>query len=117
MGRRADAGSKLIRAPASRIYRAFATPDAMTARLPPEGMVGTMLAFECCEGGKYRMRLASKEPEHTPGKASVDADEVEVQFVKLVPHEGIEQAVTLEGSDPSPGPSAGDPCHAPPARH
>lgn len=101
MCKRVDTASKLIRASASRIYQAFATAEAMEAWLPPEGMAGTMLAFRFDEGGGYRMRLAYKEPDHSPGKTAEDADEVEVRFVKLVPYERIEQAVTFESDDPS----------------
>jgi uncharacterized protein YndB with AHSA1/START domain len=64
-------------------------------------MTGTMLAFAFGEGGSYRLRLTYNEPQHTPGKTSEDADEVEVRFVKLVPNERIEQAVTFESDDPA----------------
>ena len=101
MSKRVDTASRLIHSPASWIYQAFATADAMAAWLPPEGMAGTMLAFGFYEGGAYRMRLAYKEPHHTPGKTSEGADDVEVRFVKLVPDERIEQAVTFESDDPS----------------
>jgi uncharacterized protein YndB with AHSA1/START domain len=73
----------------------------MESWLPPEGMTGTMLDFAFREGGAYRMRLRYKQPQHTPGKTSEDADEVEVRFVKLVPDERIEQAVTFESDDPA----------------
>lgn len=99
MSKRVDTASRLIRASASTIYQAFATADAMKAWLPPRGMTATMLAFTFREGGMYRMRLTYNEPQHTPGKTSEDADEVEVRFVKLVPHERIEQAVTFESDD------------------
>src|SRR5688572_27879882 len=95
MLKRVDTASKLIHAPTSRIYQAFATADAMEAWLPPQGMVGTMLAFSFREGGTYRMRLSYKEPQQSPGKTSENADEVEVRFVKLVPAERIEQTVTF----------------------
>ena len=98
---RVDIASKLIHASASTIYRAFATPGAMETWLPPEGMTGRMLAFAFREGGSYRMRLTYDEPQHTPGKTSGDADEVEVYFVKLVPDERIEQAVTFKSEDPA----------------
>lgn len=101
MSKRVDTASKVIRASASKIYQAFATADAMEAWLPPEGMAGTMLAFTFHEGGTYRMRLTYKERQHVPGKTSEDADEVEVRFVKLVPNERIEQAVTFESDDPT----------------
>ena len=101
MCKRVDTASKLIRASAAQIYQAFATAKAMEAWLPPEGMAGTMLEFRFHEGGNYRMRLAYKDSQHTPGKTTEDADEVEVRFVKLVPYERIEQVVTFESDDPS----------------
>lgn len=58
-----------------------------------------MLAFKFREGGVYCMRLTYNEPQHTPGKTSVDTDEVEVQFVKLVPYERIEQMATFESDE------------------
>jgi uncharacterized protein YndB with AHSA1/START domain len=64
-------------------------------------MTGTMRAFAFHEGGVYRLQLTYNEAQHTPGKTSQDADEVEVRFVKLVPHERIEQAVTFESDDPA----------------
>jgi hypothetical protein len=45
-------------------------------------MSGTMLSFAFREGSGYRMRLTYNEPQHTRGKTSEDADEVEVRFVK-----------------------------------
>ena len=99
MSKRIDTASRLIRASASTIYQAFATADAMKAWLPPRGMTAAMPAFTFREGGMYRMRLTYDEPQHTPGKTSEDADEVEVRFIKLVPHERIEQAVTFESDD------------------
>jgi uncharacterized protein YndB with AHSA1/START domain len=45
------------------------------------------------------MRLTYNEPQHAAGKTDEDADEVEVRFVKLVPHERIEQAVTFDSND------------------
>lgn len=101
MQTRVDTASKLIRASASTIYRAFATSDALEAWLPPQGMTGRMLAFTFREGGAYRMRLTYNESQHTPGKTSGDADEVEVHFVHLIPDERIEQAVTFKSDDPA----------------
>lgn len=72
----------------------------MRSWLPPQGMTGTMLTFAFREGGSYRMRLTYNEPQDIPGKTSADADEVEVRFAKLVPHERIEQAVTFKSDDP-----------------
>jgi uncharacterized protein YndB with AHSA1/START domain len=101
MSDRVDTASKLIHASASAIYRAFATPAAMEAWLPPEGMTGRMLAFAFREGGSYRMRLTYDSSQHTPGKTSEDSDEVEVRFIKLVPDERIEEAVTFNSEGPA----------------
>lgn len=101
MSKRVDTASKLIRASASTIYRAFATAHAIESWLPPQGVTGTIVEFAFREGGGYQMRLTYNEPQHTPGKTSKDADEVEVRFVKLVAHERIEQAVTFESNDPA----------------
>jgi uncharacterized protein YndB with AHSA1/START domain len=101
MSNRVDTASKLIHATASAIYRAFATPEAMETWLPPGRMTGRMLAFAFHEGGSYRMRLTYDESQHTPGKTSDEADEVEVNFVKLIPDERIVQAVTFKSDDPA----------------
>jgi uncharacterized protein YndB with AHSA1/START domain len=99
MSKRVDTASKLIRASASAIYKAFATPYAMETWLPPQGMTGNIVAFSFREGGTYRIRLTYNESRHTPGKTSDDADEVEVRFVKLIPAERVEQAVTFNSDD------------------
>jgi uncharacterized protein YndB with AHSA1/START domain len=99
MSRRVDTASRQINASAHDIYLAFASADGMRSWLPPRGMVGTMLAFEFRDGGGYRMRLTYENPQHTPGKTTEDADEVEVRFVKLLPDQLIEQAVNFESED------------------
>lgn len=101
LSERVDTASKLIHASPSAVYRAFATAAAVEAWLPPPGMTGSVLAFDFREGGSYRMRLTYGSPQHTPGKTSKDTDEVEVRFVKLVPQERIEQAVTFNSEDPA----------------
>ena len=45
MSERVDTQSRLIRAAAATIYRAFATADAMKTWLPPQGMTARMLGF------------------------------------------------------------------------
>lgn len=100
MPKRVDTASKLIRAYPAVIYKAFATPKALEKWLPPQGMTANIIAFSFREGGTYRMRLVYNESQHSPGKTSDDADEVEVRFVKLVPSERIEQAVTFASGDP-----------------
>jgi uncharacterized protein YndB with AHSA1/START domain len=101
MSKRVDTASRKINASSASIYAAFASAEAMQTWLPPEGMTGTMLAFSFREGGAYRMRLTYIEPQHAAGKTSDDADEVEVRFLKLRPHERIEQSVTFDSDDPA----------------
>ena len=98
---RTDVASKLIRAPAPAVYRAFTTAIAMETWLPPADMTGRMLAFDFRAGGSYRMQLAYATPRHKPGKTSADSDEVEVRFIRLVPDERIEQAVRFDSGDPA----------------
>lgn len=101
MSGRVDSASKLIHAPAERIYQAFSTPEAMERWLPPQGMTGRMLEFAFREGGTYRLRLTYQEPHGSPGKTTEDADEVEVRFIGLVEWERIEQTVTFASEDPA----------------
>lgn len=99
MSERIDTASRLIHASAATIYAAFASPEAMAAWLPPEGMKGEMLKFSFRDGGGYRMRLTYSESGQGAGKTSEDTDEVEVRFVKLVPDERIEESVNFDSED------------------
>jgi uncharacterized protein YndB with AHSA1/START domain len=98
---RIDTAARLIRAPASRIFQAFASPEAMERWLPPAGMTGRMLEFDFRDGGAYRMRLTYTRPGHGRGKTSDDADEVAVRLIKLVTNRRIEQSVAFESEDPT----------------
>lgn len=100
MANRVDTASKLIRAPAAALYRAFAAPGAMELWLPPPGMTGRMLTFDFREGGGYRLRLTYDEAGAARGKTTENADEVECRFLELIPHERIVQAGTFESDDP-----------------
>ena len=99
MADRVDSASKLIRAPASRIYQAFASSNASETWLPPKGMTGRVLNLAFREGGSYRMRLTYVDPLQTSGKTADDADEVEVRFVELVDGKRIEEAVTFDSDN------------------
>lgn len=99
---RTDRASRLIKAPASRIYHAFIDPAALVQWLPPEGMTGEMLAFDARPGGGYRMALSHDDAEHeAPGKTSEHADIVEVRFVALNPGRGIVQSAIFDAGDPA----------------
>jgi uncharacterized protein YndB with AHSA1/START domain len=99
MSKRIDAVSRLIPAPPSVVYAAFAEASAMERWLPPKNMTATMLQFDFREGGGYRLRLTYRDLADGHGKTAEDADEVAVRFVKLVNQQRIEQAVTFESDD------------------
>ena len=100
MSKRIDSASKFIPAPPSDVYAAFTEPGAMEQWLPPKNMTGTMLHFDFREGGSYRMRLTYKNAEDGRGKTSDTTDEVEVQLVKLINANRIEQAITFKSDNP-----------------
>jgi uncharacterized protein YndB with AHSA1/START domain len=97
---RTDRASRLIKAPAAKLYAAFLDPQALVRWLPPEGMRGEMLAFDPRAGGGYRMALRYEGEEHMSGKSDADSDLVEVRFLKLVPDKLILQAADFESDDP-----------------
>ena len=99
---RTDRASRLIKAPASQIYRAFIDAEALVRWLPPEGMTGEMLEFDARQGGGYRMALRYDEAGHdAPGKTSEHADVVEVRFTALNPGRGIVQSAVFDAEDPA----------------
>lgn len=100
--KRIDRASRLIRAGAADIYRAFTDPDAYIAWLPPEGMTGRLLAFDPVPGGVYRIALRYDDPDaDTVGKTSEDEDVAEGRFVQLIPNKRIVQTGTFESEDPA----------------
>jgi uncharacterized protein YndB with AHSA1/START domain len=101
MSQRIDTSSRLIRAPMSEVYEAFAKPGAMETWLPPANMVGEMLSFDFRAGGGYRMRLTYREPNEGRGKTSRDSDEVEVRLIRIDPGLRIVQEVDFDSDDPS----------------
>lgn len=46
---------RVLKAPASRVFRAFSTPEAKAVWLPPFGFIGQVHSFEFKEGGSYKM--------------------------------------------------------------
>ncbi|HEY3493321.1 MAG TPA: hypothetical protein VGK73_01490 [Polyangiaceae bacterium] len=43
---RTDSASVVVHAKADDVYRAFASPDALIAWLPPDGMTGRVLEYD-----------------------------------------------------------------------
>jgi len=90
----------LIKAPASKVYRAFIDPDMLVRWLPPEGMTGEILEFDARPGGGYLMALCYDEAEHdAPGKTSEHSDVVETRFVALNPGRSIVQTAVFDAED------------------
>lgn len=50
---------RVLRAPPSRVYRAFLDPDAMAKWLPPHGFTGRVLHMDARVGGSYRMQFTN----------------------------------------------------------
>ena len=98
---RTDAASRVIEAPAARIYAAFTDPAALAAWLPPTGMTGTFEHFDATPGGGYRMRLTYDGDGDAAGKSTSDSDVVEARFVELVPDVRLVQAVEFVSDDPA----------------
>ena len=98
---RTDAASRVIEAPAARIYAAFTDPAALAAWLPPTGMTGEFEHFDATPGGGYRMRLTYDGDGDAPGKSTADSDVVEARFVELVPDVRLVQAVEFVTDDPA----------------
>jgi len=50
---------RVVRAPASRLFRAFTDPDAMVKWVPPHGFTGKVTAMDARVGGSYRMSFTN----------------------------------------------------------
>ena len=98
---RTDSASRMIRADAPTLYRAFVDRDALLAWLPPQGMRATFHSFDARVGGGYRMSLHYEKPPSGGGKSTADTDVVDVEFVELVPNQRVVQRITFESKDPS----------------
>jgi uncharacterized protein YndB with AHSA1/START domain len=102
MKTRIDTASKVIRAPAQKVYDAFLDPGAIATWRPPAGMKCTIYEFEPAQGGKYRMAFEYKTGEHeVTGKTSEHADVFTGRFIELMPGQRITEAVDFESDDPA----------------
>lgn len=59
------------------------------AWLPRDGMVGRFERFDARPGGSYWMVLTYSDASGTPGKATVDSDNVAARFADIVPGERV----------------------------
>lgn len=97
---RTDRASRVVAAPIERVFAALIDPDALTAWLPPSGMIGRFEHFDAREGGSYRMVLTYADASTAPGKATADSDVVEARFIAIVPGVRVVQAVDFVSDDP-----------------
>ena len=60
---------RVIKAPPSRVYRAFLTPSAMEKWLPPDGFTGKVESLDARVGGRFRMSFTNfaNEQSHSFG--------------------------------------------------
>ena len=98
---RTDAAFCVIAAPPAKLYAALVDPEALAQWLPPEGMTGRVERFEPHAGGSYRMILYYDGQAEGQGKTGMDSDQVEGEFVELVPNQRVVQRVRFESDDPS----------------
>lgn len=117
--------SRIIKAPAERIYQCFLDPDAYAKWLPPHGFSGTVHKMEAKVGGTYSMSFQTinrswshtfggKYTELVPGKRIVHTDafeegpsapagttmKVTIDFTKVP--EGTRLDITQEGIPEGP---------------
>ena len=94
--------SRIVSAPAERVYQAFMDPDELVAWLPPAEMTGTFHEFDARVGGGYRMSLFySPDEQEFRGKTADCEDMVNVRFVELAPPHKIVEAITFVSDDPA----------------
>jgi len=98
---RTDRASRVIAAAPDRVYAAFVDPEALTAWLPPDGMIGRIERFDLRPGGSYRMVLTYADAFASQGKAGANTDIVEARFVDIVPGVRVVQAVDFVSDDPA----------------
>lgn len=98
---RTDTASRVIAAPAERVYAALVDPDALTTWLPPDGMTGKLERFDARPGGSFRLVLTYADPSNAPGKATADSDVVEARFVDIVSGTRVVLAVDFVSDDPA----------------
>ncbi|HEU5157517.1 MAG TPA: SRPBCC family protein [Streptosporangiaceae bacterium] len=98
---RTDTASRVISAPAERVYAALIDPDALTVWLPPDGMTGRFERFDARPGGAFRMILTYADASAAQGKATADSDVVDARFVDIVPGARVVLAVDFVSDDPA----------------
>lgn len=73
---------RVLRAPASRVFKAFTDRGALERWLPPHGFTGTIYEFDICVGGGYRMSFTNF------GTGS--SQSFSVRYTEIIPNEMIQ---------------------------
>jgi uncharacterized protein YndB with AHSA1/START domain len=100
MDRRTDQASRLIDAPADRLWQAWFDPDQLVHWLPPGGMTGEVLAFDPRPGGAFAIVLSYPEAEAAHGKSGEGQDRVAGHFVEIDPPRYFSHEATFQSDDP-----------------
>jgi len=98
---RTDRASRLIMAPADRVYRALVDPAMMVEWLPPKGARGSIDEFDPRPGGAFCMTLTFDEASHSKGKSTSNTDVVKGQFVALEANRRVTQRFEFDSADPA----------------
>jgi uncharacterized protein YndB with AHSA1/START domain len=98
---RTDSASRVIAAPAARVFAALVDREALAAWLPPDGMTARFERFDPRPGGSYRLVLTYSDGAAAAGKATADSDVVEARYVDIVPDVRVVQAVNFVSDDPA----------------
>lgn len=85
--------SRVIKAPAERIYKAFLDPDALAKWIPPHGFTAHVHKMDARIGGSYRMSFSTINRSWTQFFGG--------KYLELKPYEKIVHTDTFEGNDPN----------------
>lgn len=83
--------SRIIHAPAERVYKAFLDPDAMVKWLPPHGFTGKVSKSDVRVGGQYRMTFTN----FSTGKSHSFGG----KYLELTPYSRIRYTDQFENPD------------------
>lgn len=84
--------SRVIKAPAERVYNAFLDADALAKWLPPGGYTGKVFKMDAKVGGTYRMSFTSLDKK--------DSSTFGGTFLELTPHTKIRYTDRFETDNP-----------------
>lgn len=85
--------TRVIKAPAERIYKAFLDPDALAKWIPPHGFTGHVHQMDARVGGSYRMSFSTINKSWTQFFGG--------KYLELKPYEKIVHTDSFEGNDPN----------------